>query len=150
MFAKRLFYASASLFLLAAAYHLGASAAGAQAGSSVVATDVNGSVHAVVGRVLIERGGGTTTVAPTSIPGSSPVMAAGAIVGSSTFGAVLANGDYYEASGPGGLNNIGAWQLVGNSPPRRRRRARHRGVPSRRNTGSRLVGGQDKRIVACA
>jgi hypothetical protein len=35
MFLKRLFYASASILMLAAAYHLGASTAGAQGGGTV-------------------------------------------------------------------------------------------------------------------
>jgi hypothetical protein len=44
MFLKKMFYASASIFLLAAAYHLGASTASAQApNNSVVAWDGSGA-----------------------------------------------------------------------------------------------------------
>lgn len=53
MFAKRLFYVSASLFLLALAYHLGASTATAQApsnpvvaiGGNTIVVTANGDVY---------------------------------------------------------------------------------------------------------
>jgi hypothetical protein len=43
MFLKRLFYASASILMLAAAYHLGASTAGAQAGGTILGFSGAGS-----------------------------------------------------------------------------------------------------------
>jgi hypothetical protein len=61
MFLKRLFYASASILMLALAYHLGASTAGAQApGNSVIAgwyVAGNSAVVTANGDVYLGEGG---------------------------------------------------------------------------------------------
>ncbi len=58
MFAKKMFYVSASLFMLALAYHLGASTATAQAPSnSVVAIGPDNGVYTANGDIYYGGGG---------------------------------------------------------------------------------------------
>ena len=80
MFLKRLFYVSASLFLLAAAYHLGASTAGAQIQNTIwSANRADAMVGVVSGRTIrwmstgINSGFGTTGSLPP-VPGSAEIV----------------------------------------------------------------------------
>lgn len=116
--ARAFFYVCAGLFLLALSYHLGARSATAQGGMLVEAADVNGPITAVSGRMLYYHGGVQTTVAPSAIPGSSPVVAAGSVSYNSpqqAVAAVLENGDVYEApDGPvEGFGDVGSWSYAG-------------------------------------
>ena len=112
MFAKKLFYVSASLFLLAAAYHLGATRAGAQSGAgiegassqAVPGATVPYRASGVVGRTFyLLNGNGSQVTYPVPIPGTSHVVATdpGYIM------VLLDNGDWLQFTGSG-------WDRVGN------------------------------------
>ena len=119
MFLKRMFYASASILMLAGAYHLGAQNAGAQAGGAMEVASIstppfsNATASFVVNRVLYTSqytNGGywwpipaqASTVGP--IPGTAPIAAA---YGPAGF-VLLTNGDVYRAGGSG------TWEYGGN------------------------------------
>ena len=124
MFLKKLFLASASVLMLALAYHLGATSAGAQLSGTISAAAAvergpygGPIIYAVVGRTLYaggDPGGGPAIGTPWSggpIPGSSPVIAVGSSRSGPAPTVVLANGDTYAAiQGPGG-----PWSMIGNA-----------------------------------
>jgi hypothetical protein len=88
MFPKKLFYASASLFLLAAAYHLGASTATAQAPSNPVVAgyrSVNVDVVVTANGDVYATSDGIWRLVQNVFIGGPPVPAT-----PSTFGALKA------------------------------------------------------------
>lgn len=103
---RRLFYASASILMLALAYHLGVQSARAQ-GSSVAAAEIDfdKSYSLVIGRTLY---GFRTDTGKESfvVPGTSPVVAC-SYFGQGSSEVLLENGDAWATVG-------GAWQYVGN------------------------------------
>jgi hypothetical protein len=110
MVAKRFFYVCAGIFLLAAAYHLGALSAVAQSGDVVSCASVKenqDATSAVIGRVFCFQPTSTPPIvcyASVPIPGTSPVVACG-IAGSGYPMAVLANGEVWRHGGT-------AWELM--------------------------------------
>ncbi len=110
---KKLFYASASILMLAIAYHLGAVSAKAQTNGLVQVGDIDAQfargIAAVSGRTVY-----TANVAPfrpygasAPVPGIDPVVAVDGADGI----VMLANGDVYAT------DTYGVWQLQGNMIP---------------------------------
>jgi hypothetical protein len=103
---KRLFYASASILMLAAAYHLGASSATAQARSASALSgtitapglfkSVGDHYTAVIGRTFYESG----SPLPVPIPETVDAIATG-FGGTNADEVMLANGNVYSWNGSG-------------------------------------------------
>jgi len=112
---KKLFYASASILMLALAYHFGAASAGAQSPGTIQgasAGPATGYATGVVGRTFYYKRhnsnepGGTV---PDPVPGDSPVIATQGSGPGSIQVAVLENGDVYSRN-----LNESAWVYFGN------------------------------------
>ena len=100
---RKLFYVSASILMLALAFHLGAAMAiGQVSGALSSGAITSDGVYAVSGRtIVVEQGGSYGQSAP--IPGSSPVLAG-------KLGAALtADGTIWSDEG-------GAWHPAGQFP----------------------------------
>jgi hypothetical protein len=112
---KKLFYASASVLMLAAAYHLGAVSAQAQGGATVdcggISFRSNGTTHGFVAGAVTGRtyrffnGIDAITTFSQPIPGTSPAIA----VNPDNAAVMLANGDVYDFSG-----GTQSWEFVVN------------------------------------
>lgn len=113
MFLKRVFYASASILMLAGAYHLGASTAGAQSGAVAgfhISSNGNPFVSCPSGDVWIDVIGGGWRYAGNALtgrPGRTIVGLAGA---GSLFYAILDNGDIVQS------DSYTGWNSAGNAP----------------------------------
>jgi hypothetical protein len=111
MRARSFLHVSIGILALAAAYHLGARSAGAQAGYGIEAAasyDVPGFAYepklAVINRIVWELGGsGPRQAVPEPIPGTARAIAVG------VRGVVLENGEVWS-------HDSGAWQLQGVFP----------------------------------
>ncbi len=111
---KKLFYASASILMLALAYHLGGAAARANVSATIEVPSFNGSwVSGVMGRTVYTAccGGGPQCPFVVQIlggiPGTDPVIASSS--GGNVDFVLLANGDIYR-----GDLSTAAWTLAGN------------------------------------
>lgn len=95
--AKAFFFVCAGVFLLALAYHLGATSATAQATSvaEVLGVDSGSGAAAVVGRIMYIKGGGTLNPMLTS----PPVPGVERIVACAPYRVLLENGDVYSWTG---------------------------------------------------
>jgi len=100
---KKLFYVSASILMLAVAYHLGAGSAKAQAGLIEVGNIEYSAgtylIHFVVGRTLYDTGWNPI---PVPVPGSARIVAVGWGPDGNT--ALLENGDLYA------WDTVNGWQ----------------------------------------
>ncbi|HEY2955524.1 MAG TPA: hypothetical protein VGK89_09800 [Candidatus Eisenbacteria bacterium] len=110
MVAKRFLFVCAGIFLLAAAYHLGAMSATAQ-----VATGEAGNIEGLDGGVIrytcaVGRTFYTDlgTPAPVPVPGSARIIATG-VGGAHGYHAMLENGDVYWWN-----SDVPTWQYLGN------------------------------------
>jgi hypothetical protein len=104
--AKRFFYVCAGLLMLACAYHLGASSAGAEAANNVSIAHIGdssqkGAWAVVFDRVVVASTPGSevdplrVAYVTDPVPGSSPIVA----VSGEAKSVILANGDVYRWSG---------------------------------------------------
>ena len=115
--AKSFAYISASIFLLALAYHLGAGTAQSQTTGVIDVANVGyHATSAVIGRVFYFQGSEASP--PTSaglppIPGTAAVIACGIPEGSALPTVVLANGEVWRG---GGSQGPGPWELVTTYP----------------------------------
>jgi hypothetical protein len=122
--ARTFFFVSAGLFLLAVAYHLGATSATAQSAIVEGATvNQNGYFAAASGRTFYwgyaYYSGGSPPLLralPDPIPGTSEVVVAE--VGSDGYNVVLANGDTY-VWGWGGARSLAICVQLGGRPDSR-------------------------------
>ena len=115
MFAKRLFYVSASILCLVATYHLGASnAKAAKPGATVIAAECDwpvavGCVDRTVYVLDVTNPQGLRNY--PSVPGTDPVIAVNYSGASNAITVMISNGNAYTTS----LNGDGTWTLMGNA-----------------------------------
>ena len=109
---KKLFYASASILMLALAYHFGATSATAQVGAieapNIESVQGNYFVTFVVGRTFYQTSLTSPSAAafPAPVPGAARIIATG--LSSWGFTALLENCDAWA------WNAAGYWQSAGN------------------------------------
>jgi hypothetical protein len=111
MFLKRLFYASASILMLAAAYHLGALSAGAQSGGAMEGASVQATPSGLIASFTMNRvlylsqltNAGYWWPVPAAPVGGAAIPGTAAVVATAPYAVLLANGDVYTpAYGYGG------------------------------------------------
>lgn len=110
--AKKFFYACGGLFMLAAAYHLGASKATAQTSApSAFGVDATGSTSMVaINRTIYWMDTGGQITALPVVPGTAPIVAIGADQAyNGHVTAILEDGEVYRRDSSGNV-----WLHVGN------------------------------------
>lgn len=114
--AKAFLVVCAGAFLLAHAYHLGATSASAQMGGQISwawVDETGQTVMTVVGRSLYATGPSGNFVHPYQIPGSADAVGCGPRFGAAGgIKVVLSNGDIYESAGD--FRGFEPWTYTGN------------------------------------
>jgi hypothetical protein len=112
MAARKFFYVSAGLFLLALSYHLGATGARAQTAGGVERVAFDGHALAVVNHRLFRL----NLANPPSLEDLGPLPAAPRAVACGNTGVVLEDGSVWECDGPHTWRNFGTLPLSGPTP----------------------------------